>query len=356
LSPRVPDAAALDPIKITPVFTFPADDAEAADTAQQLQQTFDYGGSVTIPGRYIDRININASEEARRLVDAREEITQVELISEADNEGLPLPCTVDVETLTGEVVSSLTVQLQRRVSGRRGVTVSGSDASGVLTMTQLVDHPPAARAPGSVTFDIRSPVDHSPWAVRPVADFLLAWAPGNCISLRLGTATIGSAVISESLNVDRLQLLARVVVALDELQQRFGTQFPIPDGMTYEDLRELEMLRELFDEGRARWVDRGFTANIRADRIEGFLAIQPVEARAMRVEHEQLGFVYGNHHFDLGPVRLYAPKMLLMNRAEIEAAVGVGIDPQARWECVDGEHIYLERLTSTGEPDQAVAS
>ena len=63
------ESAALDPIMLKTRFSFPPDDPDAAETAQNVDQVLRFGGDVTIAGQFIDRFAVEASSEAtRRLV------------------------------------------------------------------------------------------------------------------------------------------------------------------------------------------------------------------------------------------------------------------------------------------------
>jgi hypothetical protein len=299
----------------------------------------------------VQRIDIQASDETRRLIGiARQDIDRLQIRSHEDNVGLPLPCTIEVVTPDGATVASLDVQLNRRVHGHRGITVSGTDQSSVLTVSQLIDHERNEQIRGTVRFNVRSPVDHYPYAMRPVADFLLALQSGRRVRLRLGSATIGYADIDDESDIRPLKLIARTVAALDELQSHFGSEFPVPDALTRGDLAELEMLVELFTHARARWTDTWLRASIYADKVDDFLStLDGNDGSAIVVTLEHLAFVYGNHRFDVGAVRLYGPKMQLTNRDELASITDADVDPTAAWECFDDESIYI--TLSDGSPD-----
>lgn len=351
LSARHPSAATLDPITFRPVLSFPPDDQNATRSAQQLQEALDYGGDVTISGQYVERVEIEASDETRRLVGAdRHDVGRLQMRSLESNEGLPLPCTVEVLEPHGAVVGSLDVQLARRVHGQRGMTVSGTDQSGVLTVSQFIDYRREQQTLGTLRFNIASPVGRLPYAVRPVANFLLALAPGSRVLLRLGSVDVGYAEIDDAVDTETLKPIAQTVMAFHELQRHFGKQFPVPDGLTRGDLAELEMLVDLFAHGRARWTDTWLRARIYADRVGEFLStLDGNDGGAIVVEFESFSFVYGEHRFDIGPMRLYGPKMRLANRDELHATTDTEADPEAVWECFDDESIYITLIDESHE-------
>lgn len=345
-SARRPDSAALDPISITPIFSFPTNDPEASALASQLRRVLDYGGNISVPGDYIEDFNIQAPEETMRVFgwDRPAVTNRVEIQSIEDNRGLPLPCTLDVKTSEGSLVASLTIQLNRRVAGSRGVTVSEQDPSGMLTVNFLMDTVDEPRT-GTFDFEISSPVGLFPYAVRPVADLIRSLVPGSRVEFRLGHTTFGSCNVDVDLFPEG-HPAARLIVAFDELQSYFQRQFPIPDGLGVKDLRELEALAELVKDGQAKWPYRALTMIIRRDRLENVLADRKLSGDgALLARFESLIMEYGGNRFDLGWVQFYAPKMRMVNRAELVEAVGKPVDPKARWECIEGEHIYIRRIT-----------
>jgi hypothetical protein len=272
-SERYPGAGRDDPLSVKPVFTFPADDPDAEETERQLKRGLGYGRKVTIPQRFIERCDIDASEETRRAFgwDDPSETTEFQFLPTENNEGLPLPCTLDVTTPEGVPLASLQVQLTRRTGGHQGITVSGTDQSGVLTLTMMLDRAGNDDNSGLFEFDVAEVIGRWPFAMRPAADFLLAAVPGNRIELSLGHVCFGYHSIEEPL-VEGISSAARMAVALDKLQKYFGQQFPVPDGLTGKDLRELEMLCELVANGKTQWVYHGMKVNIRADRLDAFLS------------------------------------------------------------------------------------
>lgn len=348
-SARVPDAATLDPVMLVPRFTFPADDPDAGDALRQLTLAFDYGAGAVVDGRYVSSVEIHASEQTCALfaADGRTETSRLEIGAAENNDGLPLPITLAVTTAAGNVVRSIGITLTRRTVGRRGVQLIGTDASGVMTVTHTVDHAGENGArPGTFHFGFDEVTGRYPCAVRPVTDFVLAMRPGTQMSAVLGHARMGYADIADAF-LDGFRPVACLVVALDELQRHFGQLFPIPPGLTFGDLRELEVARQLVAGERARWLGHVVTMQIRAERLGDFLALEDLrrEPGTLIVRNQTMSFACGHRSFDVGPIELWGPRIRLANRPELEAAVGTGVEPTARWECTDGEHIYVRRLS-----------
>jgi hypothetical protein len=348
-SARVPDAATLDPVVFKPTFTFPTGDPDAQVAMRQLEQSFHYGAGATVSGQYISRFEIDASEQTRQLFDIGEmtESGMIQLGEAINNEGLPLPLTLKVTTSDGVVAASIDITLTKRTVGGRGIRLIGTDASGVMIVTQEVDHPgESGLRAGRFHFAFEEVSGRYPYAVRPAMDFILAMEPGCRLSAHLGHARMGYADIDDDW-MTKARPVARMVVAVDELQKHYGELFPVPDGLTVRELLELEIAVKLLAGQRVQWLDRSITADVDADRLEDFLEQETLrrESTDLVLKTENMFVLCDGRSFDIGPIRAQA-KVRLANRPELEAAVGDGAAPSARWQCVDGEHIYIERIDS----------
>jgi hypothetical protein len=345
-SEKFPGAAALDPVSLNPRFSFPTDDSDAEGIARELQRVMDYGGNVTVPREYIEEFDVNASEDTRRAFgwDQSTTTTSLEIRSIEDNRGLPLPCTVDVKTPDGDLAASIVIQLSRRVAGMQGATISGEDQSGMLTINFRMNRSEATTRDSSFDFELSSPIGRFPYAMRPAADFMTALVAGNRIEFRMGYTTFGVCDLDENV-FEQGHPMPRLVIAFDEVQRYFRQQFPIPEELGPNDLHEIEMLAKLAKEGKTQWPYHAIRMHFRADRLADFLADDRVrESGALVARFESFGMEFGGNRFDLSHVQFYAPRMRLTNRAELESGVGTAIDPEGRWECIDDEHIYVQRL------------
>jgi len=251
----------------------------------------------------------------------------------------------------GERVHSIDITLTRRTVGLRGIQLIGTDASGVMRLTHTVDHASEDDLrPGTFHFSFEEVIGQYPYAVRPAMDFILAMEPDNRLSVHLGHARMGFVDVTDDC-LDGARPVARLVVALDELQRYFGVLFPVPDGLTFRDVRELEVARQLIAGEQAQWLGHLITMQIPADRLKDFLASDGIqnEPATMVVKHESMSFACGEQSFDVGPVQVWGSRMRLANRRELEEAVSAGIEATARWECTDGEHLYIRQADHTDD-------
>lgn len=162
-----------------------------------LRRAFDYGAGATVSGRFIERFEVRASEQARQLF-AMEEMTEsghLKFGEAVSNEGLPLPVSLTVVTPDGIVVASIDISLTKRTVGLRGVRLSGTDPSGVMIVTHVIDDvgEDGFRA-GQFDFAFEEAVGRYPYAMRPVMDFLLAMEPGNQLVAHLGPARMATPI------------------------------------------------------------------------------------------------------------------------------------------------------------------
>lgn len=346
-SARVPDAATQDPVMFRPNFTFPANDPDAREVMRQLRQAFDYGAAAAVDSRYVERVEIQASEQTRQLFGVNEhEPGSIQIGEAVHNESLPLPVTLSVTTPTGDTIHSIGITLTTRTVGLRGMQLIGSDASGVLTVTHILDNVGEnGMRPGTFNFRFREVVGRYPYALRPVMDFVLAMQPGNRLATHMGHARLGFADITDNY-LDSARPTARLIVALDELQQHFGELFPVPDGLTFRDLEEYEVARQLVAGEQAQWLGHMITTQIRADRLQEFLESDAVksEPASMVVRYEEMFFTCAERSFNVGSVEIRGLRMRLTNRSELEEAIMAGIEATARWECIDGERLHIRRI------------
>lgn len=113
------------------------------------------------------------------------------------------------------------------------------------------------------------------------------------------------------------------------------------------------MLAGLMATGRAQWPYHAMKVDIHADRLEALLANKDIlaEKGALVAQFDSYTWIHGEYRFAFGPVQFYAPRMHLTNLAELKVAVGTGTNPEARWECIDGEHVYVSRLIDSASSD-----
>ncbi|MCG5469494.1 hypothetical protein LADH09A_003409 [Micromonospora sp. LAH09] len=342
---RYPGAAKEHPFAYEPTFAFPSDDPEAQHFEMQWWQVKNYGGKATIPGRYVENLNINLPEEEQRALgfDRPQDTHALEIRTRENGEGLPLACTLELRARSGSRVAVVPFQFTNRVSGARGVTLSGQDAGGFLSVRLIHDNIDGSC---NFTFNFASPFGSLPCDLRPTAELMLALAEGREIEFKRGRSTFAKATVPGALSSYE-QKLARLIIALDDVQEYFEQEWPLPEGLTGNDLRELEALGALVRDGHAEWPYKTIRMSFRADALEEVVRSNFFNASGAVVgRFGSFAMVFAGHRFDLGPVQFYGGKMELTNRGDISAAVGSGSDADGKWKCVDGAVIQVQTITA----------
>jgi hypothetical protein len=128
---KYPGSASDDPIIFHSLFAFPAGDPAAKQAEEDLRLVLDFGGDVTVPGEYIERFDIQAAEETRRLWEPLDPAGSgsLRITSVEDNTCLPLVCHLELLDAESRVKRELAVSLTRRVRGQRGATLTGADSA-----------------------------------------------------------------------------------------------------------------------------------------------------------------------------------------------------------------------------------
>jgi hypothetical protein len=350
---RYPGAALIDPVHLKSVFAFPSQDAAAMQMAENLRRVLDYGGDITVPGEYIERFDVESSEESRNLWGSLGPPSALRIASIEDNTHLPLVCQLALTDKHSHVKRSIDVSLTRRVGGTRGVTLEGTDTSGVLRLRLRLGRD-GHKTTGSLDFDHGPLVGLLPHAIDFALQLFRPAEPGDRIELRLGPVRVGYAPVDPEAVRD-LHPFADLVAALVVIQQHTNQLIPIPREFTEHDLVDLSAAAEALRGGRGRLRSRQITATVRAGHVPDFLeALRQQDYRgAMYAVYEEMGVSFADCSVSLGKMAMYGPRMRLSNLDELRAA-GPDDEPTARFTCMDDEGLYMIRPVE--EPAVATTS
>lgn len=346
---RFRGAAALDPVTFTPQFAFPLEDPDAQQAHAQLRRALEFGGDVTVPGRYIERVDVDASEETRRLwADlAPGPDGTLRFVSREDNTDLPIVCQLELLDSEHRIRRGLEITLSRRTAGHRGGTLTGTDVSGTLQVQLVLGIDEDGNPVGSVHLTYESLAGRYPYAVNPALQLLRGVQEGDQLSVRLGPGRLGHITLHPAA-VAGLQPLADLVAALTRLQEHTGQPFPIPECFSKADVADLAAAAKALDGHQARLQRTHLTGRIHAGKVVCFLTSTPWnedDSGAIIIDYyEGASIQFAGQTIHLGPMRVYGPRMRLANRPELEAAVDGAVDPPVRFVCIDGESLYLLQL------------
>lgn len=204
---------------------------------------------------------------------------------------------------SGLPVASLQVRFIQRSTGTSGGCLYGTDSTGLFE-TRLRLDALAERMQFRMTFippDLAMPSAYVP-TLRLMAQML----PGRSMELAMGDRDRPelSEPIPDSVCLMPPEEARRWADAFDNLarlQSLTGHFFPVPDGFTLRDARDVEDALALLNGGRTR--SHGGTASlvvVRREALDRFSAVAgPLR---MATVYECIAYDFGGHRIDLGPM------------------------------------------------------
>lgn len=353
LTPRRPEAETDDPVKVTPTFAFPNDDPEARELAARLHDTQRFGGHVSVPGRFVERLSVTATSEAtqRLLGDRERKVGRLDITSIPDTEGLPLHAMLLRPSGRGRPSISVPVVFTSRLHGTAGQTLLGSDASGVLD-ARLVLEEKGEQISGRLTVTLHPVAGRLPHDVLPVLRFLTGYRASDNLDLCVGPVRLARFAAGGAVWPVDLGALHRLVVALDVIQQHLQTVLPIPhQDLEPGNVRDLLNIAQALSGDPARLPYSSLSSTVRPRAVRNFLDAVPAGGGALYISHNDVEFSLDERSYEVPGLAIWAPRMTLANRADLVADPKNAEERPARFEPVDGEGIYLVRAVE--EPGEA---
>jgi hypothetical protein len=332
LRAKVEDAPLLDPITITPTFTFHTDDAEDEALRKQFERTLAFGGSVDLPVGYVTDLDIEASDEARLLFRTGDPATsEFSVFTTREHLDRPIRCAYQVLDETDGVLEQFHVFFRERTAGARGVTLYGGDAAGVANIEVAIPWPAQVSEPaemvdmGTAHMNLKLPEDvvgYDVDSLLPVLCTLTAAIEGTEIRLQvpgLGKITSEPLVAPPFANLDSL---SQVVSDLHRIEKDSGSVLRFPANLTVGEVKELRSAVRQLD-GESVEHTGGLTLTLRSDAVAEFLATLKKAPETGRLggfwaaaECQELRL--GDLTLSYGPTAFWAPHPRLVNSAELE--------------------------------------
>jgi hypothetical protein len=217
----------------------------------------------------------------------------------------PLRGQVIVQQPSGLPVTSLPVAFTQRVLGTDGGTLHGSDMTGLMRVQVRFSRRDLS---GRLTFSFTPPVTAMPTALVPVLRLIAESRPGRFVALVFaGGATdrlrapITTDMTPQGWEAGESRFWADAYEDLARLQSRTSQFFPVPDGFTRQDVREVMEIRALLDGEEI--VLRGESVSVEVISAEGLDQLAGIRGGMFRLTagYESMLFTLGDHQIDLGP-------------------------------------------------------
>ncbi|TDX03535.1 hypothetical protein [Kribbella sp. VKM Ac-2566] len=352
VQPKSAESAELDPIAVELQFGSPdATDHAAIKLAQATyDQVVAFGGQMSIGRRYLEAIDITASEETSRLFGnlLTGPVESIELGTPPDADAPARPGFLESVGAGSRVTASTRITSYEQRRGKFGATLYARDESGGLHLELPVPDP---SAPAELQPAVRLEV--GPFAgcladpVQSTLQVLLAVYDGDEFQIRFGRGIKARGKAPSGLpQLATLQNLAGLVANLITLQDHTGRDITVPGDVSTRELRALEGIACAIRGESVQLATDELVLNIAPDKVSEFLHAHANRPGAgIRMSVENATFQFNGKTYQLGTLTYYAPTMHLTNH-EALANPASGAPPIARYVAAEDTGIYLLPIQS----------
>jgi hypothetical protein len=234
--------------------------------------------------------------------------------------------------------------------GLDGTTLTGTDPSGLLEgRLEMVRQ--GDQITGRFELTLQPLAGCYPHEVLPAVRVLAACHAGDSLHFRRGPLTVASSSANAAAP-DGLPDLYRLVAALEVLQDHLGALVPVPVEVEAGDFQDLMAMALALSGRRARLRFTGFSMPVRPGQIRSLLESVPDGPGAVYGAPNNMDITLDGHQYRVPGLALWAPKVLLSNRVELEA---VADDETAEMAAVfsspDDTGIFLIRAVDDPGPN-----
>ncbi|MET9225686.1 hypothetical protein [Lentzea sp. NPDC003310] len=281
---------------------FPDDNEHAQATRILYEEARAVGGTVTIPPQYVTNVSI-ASLRDLGWPDGPSEMT---FIAAQHNDDLPLPITLRVIGGSGPPTPPIHVSLIRRELGTQGVTLHGTDTTGLLALRLIVRRTPDGPVRIDLNLNLKDGTEPGisvpacdPSAVLRLYEFLAGIGVDRIMQIGLPKEQLSSPIaVAADPEFPRLRDLLRDLV---HVRDTLGLNLPIPDVWTVPDQRVIRFAAQLLRDGEARlpWRTRP-TSSHSAEQFLHLSGTTSLQNAILRLQMPQLVLTFNGQSFDLG--------------------------------------------------------
>lgn len=325
LEEKYPGAAEDDPIVLRPTFSFDLQNRAAVDLHTQLERTLAFGGTVDIPGEHVVSFDVDASPEARLLLHEPTTTTRVSIRSIVTPLEPPLSARLSYVVESGEEAAGVDLYLTQRTGGAQGVTATGADPAGILSITITLPHlskasvEPQSADELSITIETRDVQGRMLHEAAAVAELLAAATPGRHMRLEIGTDLVITGPPLTEAEYPSAERLANVIRALRRLQRHAGLRrLHFPNGMTEGQADMLLTAARLIEGEQIDISGEEWTARAVPDQVSIMLTQFTQEPFQLLFTRPEAVLVAGDLQIPYGPLTQWGPELRIANRAELE--------------------------------------
>jgi hypothetical protein len=269
---------------------------------ESLRAALDWGETVELPASHVRNIVVAGVPGFEGEHD-QADIT----IGPAPQEPIDVNLRLVIHAPDGRHLAALPAQLITRISGARGVTLHGTDVTGVIN-TRLRLDPLKSRFFLSLSSNWSRPT--LPGAALPILRFMQHAKPPNTLSFIIrNTLTTTPVPVPEALAVSKESV--QLVEDLYRLQATAGEPFPIPTEWTPGDQHQLRRAARLVDGQQVEVGDGSVHLNV--DDLQPFIeafANSQTPSLAITPKEPYVAHITG-HDLDLGPYTFFIPRAQL---------------------------------------------
>lgn len=316
LRPKHPDAPRVDPIHLTPRFTFDPKNDEALKVQAKLEATMNYGGAVELNSEYFGGFDVEASAEAKLLMGPMDEPGALEIRSQVVT--LPKPIRVNIRVI-GDVDAELDVWCRTGTTGLRGFRINGEDSAGAVKVDLEVPGPdtPPGDATGTFNISFENPWQFAPKDLVPVLRLHTAMRAGGQVNLKIPGFVMAMTTVPGQLDGPNYGDLLRIAEVVTKLEEHLDLTLRLPDGATLHQVRTAEAAVAALEGHQVDSTFSSITAKVIPGHVKNFVSQLPDGEFAVHTVHSSYTLTLGDLEIEYGPLALWMPQVRLSNRASL---------------------------------------
>ena len=271
IHPRYRGADKDRPIHLRPVFSFP-DTPEARRVQEELQRSFDYGTSCTVPSEFIERVQLDLPAGLDGDYVGGTLTLGSNTTGDAGDETMELRILDPDETVLSQLSLKRTT-ITRGLLGPRRIFVDSSRAITVVLQADL------DQLSVDCTIQYSHPDEYSPSTLLPAVRLIASLSPEISVQVMInGEHVCDSVVDPTSMFIKEARGFANLLEALAFFQLTTGRNFFIRGELTLEEVRALDFAVRLLrgEIVTSTWTER--TISVTREDYEKAVAPNSVHA------------------------------------------------------------------------------